>query len=364
MDDLYDEFGNYIGGAESDDEESRHEEVPAQAYNYDFDSEEEEGEGGAGEDQVKEHNELMEIDDEGPSNAVILHEDKQYYPSASQVYGEHVETLVEEEDAQPLTQPIIAPVTQKKFTIQESDLPPVFYSREFLTDLLNYPDQVRNVALVGHLHHGKTAFMDSLVMQTHDISDRLEKRTGRKGDEQLRYTDISYVERERGLSVKCAPMSLVLQGTKGKSFLFNILDTPGHANFVDEVAAGMRLVDGIALVVDVVEGVQINTEQIIKHAVLQDIPITLIVNKMDRLILELKLPPTDAYFKLKHVIEEVNTVIDRTLPGHGDERRVSPERGNVAFACSDMNWCFTLPSFAKMYADTYAKIDVSEFARR
>lgn len=302
--------------------------------------------------------------EEGPSNAVILHEDKQYYPSASQVYGENVETLVEEEDAQPLTQPIVAPVTQKKFSIQESDLPPVFYSREYMTDLLNFPDQVRNIALVGHLHHGKTAFMDSLVMQTHDISDRLDRRTGRKGDEQLRYTDISYVERERGLSVKCAPMSLLLQGTKGKSYLFNVIDTPGHTNFVDEVAAATRLVDGIALVVDVVEGVQINTEQIIKHAVLEDLPLTLIVNKMDRLILELKLPPTDAYFKLKHVIEEVNTVIDRTLPGQGDKRRVSPEKGNVAFACSDMNWCFTLPSFTKMYADTYAKIDVSEFARR
>ena len=93
----------------------------------------------------------MFFTDEGPSNAVILHEDKQYYPTAQQVYGEDVETMVQEEDAQPLTQPIIAPVEQKKFTIQEADLPPVFFERSFMTDLMNYPDQIRNVAFAGHL---------------------------------------------------------------------------------------------------------------------------------------------------------------------------------------------------------------------
>jgi U5 small nuclear ribonucleoprotein component len=272
--------------------------------------------------------------------------------------------MVQEEDAQPLSQPIIAPVEKKKFTIEEADLPPVRFDREFMTDLMNYPDQIRNVAFAGHLHHGKTAFMDMLVLETHDIADRLDRRQGKEKDEQLRYTDVHVLERERGLSVKAAPMSLVLQNTKGKSHLINILDTPGHVNFVDEVASSLRLVDGVVLVVDVVEGVQINTEQIIKYAVLEDLPLTLVVNKMDRLILELKLPPSDAYFKLKHVIEEVNTAIENALPGQGEKRRLSPEKGNVLFACSSMGWCFTLQSFARMYSDTYPGIDAEEFARR
>ncbi|PTU23778.1 hypothetical protein P175DRAFT_0519807 [Aspergillus ochraceoroseus IBT 24754] len=378
MDDLYDEFGNYIGEAAESDEEPHHE-PKAQAFDY-------EEAFGEDEDEEVNHQELMEVDGalfsgfpyahwvscivlltlgtEGPSNAVILHEDKQYYPSAQQVYGSEVETLVQEEDAQPLSEPIIAPVTQKKFSIEETELPPVFFSREFMTDLLSFPDQIRNVALVGHLHHGKTAFMDMLVMQTHDLAERLEKKTGRKKEEQLRYTDIHYLERQRGLSIKSAPMSLVLQNTKGKSHLLNIIDTPGHVNFVDEVAASSRLVDGVVLVVDVVEGVQANTEQIIKHAVLEDLPLTLVVSKMDRLILELKIPPNDAYFKLKHVIEEVNTVIENVLPGQGEKRRLSPEKGNVAFACASMGWCFTLQSFAKMYANTYPKIETSDFALR
>lgn len=272
--------------------------------------------------------------------------------------------MVQEEDSQPLSEPIIAPVTQKKFSIEESDLPPVFYSREFMTDLLNFPEQTRNVALVGHLHHGKTAFMDMLVMQTHDLAGRLEKKTGRKREEQLRYTDIHHLERERGLSIKSAPMSMVLQSSKGKSHLFNIIDTPGHVNFVDEVAASSRLVDGVVLIIDVVEGVQANTEQIIKHAILEDLPLTMVINKMDRLILELKIPPNDAYFKLKHVIEEVNTIIESVVPGHGEKRRLSPEKGNVAFACASMKWCFTLQSFAKMYAENYPKIETADFALR
>src|SRR5277367_5010302 len=354
MDDLYDEFGNFIGEAVSSDE-AEQEGDAGPSYVYDEDSEP----GDEPNDQA-----LMEIDEDGPSNAVILHEDKQYYPTAQQVYGPDVETMVQEEDAQPLTQPIIAPVTQKKFQVQEADLPPVFYSREFMTDLLSFPDQIRNIAFTGHLHHGKTALMDMLVLQTHDLQERLDKKVGKRRDEQLRYTDTHFLERERGLSIKCAPMSLVLQGTRGKSHLFNILDTPGHVNFVDEVAASLRLVDGVVLVVDVVEGVQINTEQIIKHAVLEDLPLTLVINKMDRLILELKLPPTDAYFKLKHVVEEVNTVIENTLPGQGEKRRLSPEKGNVAFACTEMGWCFTLQSFAKMYAETYPKVDAAEFGRR
>lgn len=361
MDDLYDEFGNFIGEAEESEDDSQHG-VDVGAYlDDDYPEEAPEATG----------QELMEVDDDGPSNAVILHEDKQYYPTAQQVYGEDVETMVQEEDAQPLTQPIIAPVEQKKFTIQEADLPPVFYDRSFMTDLMNFPEQIRNIAFAGHLHHGKTALMDMLVLETHDITDRLEKKTGKKRDEQLRYTDTHVLERERGLSIKSSPMSLVLQSTHGKSHLFNILDTPGHVNFVDEVASSLRLVDGVVLVVDVVEGVQVNTEQIIKHAVLEGLPLTLVVNKMDRLILELKLPPSDAYFKLKHVIEEVNTVIEAALPGQGEKRRLSPEKGNVLFACSSIGWCFTLQSFAKMYADTYAPtkkgtpgINIQEFARR
>ena len=101
--------------------------------------------------------------------------------------------MVQEEDAQPLSQLIIAPVVQKKFTVQEADLPPVHFARDFMTDMIDSPKQIRNIALAGHLHHGKIALMDMLVLQTHDIAERKEKRT--KRGKRLRYTDIQILER-------------------------------------------------------------------------------------------------------------------------------------------------------------------------
>jgi 116 kDa U5 small nuclear ribonucleoprotein component len=72
---------------------------------------------------------------------------------------------------------------------------------------------------------------------------------------QLRYTDTHVLSRQREISIKSSPMSLVLSTTAGKSHLLHLVDTPGHVNFVDEVASVVGLVDGIVLVVDVVEGV-------------------------------------------------------------------------------------------------------------
>jgi U5 small nuclear ribonucleoprotein component len=117
------------------------------------------------------------------------------------------------------------------------------------------------------------------------------------------------LSRSRGISIKSGPLSLVLPDSKGKSNLINIIDTPGHINFADEVAAVARLVDGVVIVVDVVEGVMAGTEAVIRHAMQEKLKMVLVVNKMDRLILELRLPPSEAFFKIKHTIEEVNSII-------------------------------------------------------
>ncbi|KAF8510411.1 P-loop containing nucleoside triphosphate hydrolase protein [Hysterangium stoloniferum] len=346
----YDEFGNYIGAdLESDEDEDnglpeefqqrpQMQEQPLEGFD------EEPGPN----DQA-----LMEID-EPTHTAVVLHEDKKYYPTAEEIYGPDVETLVQEEDAQPLTQPIIEPVKVRKWAVEEKGLPETRFDKGFLVDMTNYPEMVRNVAVVGHLHHGKTSLLDMLVFETHKLTW--------DADRPVRYTDTHILSRTREISIKSSPMSLILQTTAGKSHLFNFIDTPGHVNFVDEVAAAMRLTDGIIVVVDVVEGVMVNTESILRHAVNEGIPITLVINKVDRLILELRIKPHDAYYKIRHTIEEVNTFISAI--NSDPELRLSPERGNVAFASTDLGWCFTLRSFAQMYADTYGSFDVSSFAER
>ena len=95
------------------------------------------------------------------------------------------------------------------------------------------------------------------------------------------------------------PMTLVLNDSRGKNFLLNFMDTPGHPNFSDEVTAAMRLTDGVLLVVDIIEGVTFQTERLIKEALRAKMEIIVVLNKLDRLVLELRLPVNDAYYKIK-----------------------------------------------------------------
>lgn len=142
---------------------------------------------------------------------------------------------------------------------------------------------------------------------------------------QTRFTDTLFIEMQRGVSIKATPLTIVMQDTREKSFLLNLCDTPGasvlskvllnehfcagHINFTDELTAAYRVCDGILLVVDAHEGVMMMTERVIKHALQQKLAITLCINKIDRLIFELKLPPIDAYYKLRHLIDEINALI-------------------------------------------------------
>lgn len=80
---------------------------------------------------------------------------------------QQVETMVQEEDAQPLDKPLIAPTKKAKFAIKQQELPDTTYNMEFLADMMDTPDLIRNVVLLGHLHHGKTTLIDCLVRLTH-----------------------------------------------------------------------------------------------------------------------------------------------------------------------------------------------------
>eukprot|EP00123_Amoebidium_parasiticum_P017644 comp23931_c0_seq1/m.42254 comp23931_c0_seq1/g.42254 ORF comp23931_c0_seq1/g.42254 comp23931_c0_seq1/m.42254 type:complete len:789 (-) comp23931_c0_seq1:227-2593(-) len=159
-------------------------------------------------------------------------------------------------------------------------------------------------------------------------------------------------------------MTLLLGDTNDKSYVINVVDTPGHVNFSDEATAALRLCDGAVVVVDAVEGVMLNTERMLKHVVSLGLPLMLCINKVDRLILELKLPPTDAYHKLRHTIDEVNGILALCSSGEQDYF-VSPLLGNVLFASATSSWSFTIQSFAKLYAESFGGgLDHKEFAKR
>ena len=328
---------------------------------------------------------------------MVLHEDKKYYPEAEEVFGPDVEVTVQEEDTQNISEPIVKPEDRRAFShVERVKSVPVdgagepwhatSFSKPFLVGLQQIPELVRNVCLVGHLGHGKTVFVDALVQQTHEHKRDLERNE--------RFMDARFDEQERGISIKCKPISLVLPNHKDKSHLINLLDTPGHPNFVDEVAAAMRLSDAAVLVLDVVEGVTSHVKTLLRYASQERLDIVVILNKVDRLITELKLPPIDAYFKIRHVLDEVNEVlssmpqISSDSPHHqhdtGDEhidnldntnsskkerlieRRVSPELGNVIFASGEHGWSFTLAQFARIYANLHGmkSLAVAPFIKR
>ncbi|CAO4369144.1 unnamed protein product [Caenorhabditis nigoni] len=343
--DLYDEFGNYIGPElDSDDDVGDMDDNVEDDDRSDADEDEEP-------DRMEE-DEAEEI----PQNQVVLHEDKKYYASALEVYGEGVETLVQEEDAQPLTEPIVKPVSKKKFQAAEHRLPETVYKKEYLADLMDCPHIMRNVAIAGHLHHGKTTFLDCLMEQTHPEFYRAE-------DADTRFTDTLFIEQQRGCSIKSQPVSIVAQDSRSKSYLLNVIDTPGHVNFSDEMTAAYRLSDGVVILVDAHEGVMMNTERAIRHAIQERLSVTLCISKIDRLLLELKLPPADAYFKLRLIIDQVNNILSTFA--EEDVPVLSPLNGNVIFASGRYNVCFSLLSFANIYAKQHGdSFNSKEFARR
>ena len=335
MDDLYDEFGNYIGPIEQ----------PQQIIRDHMRSEEEEQE--IMEEKLPTHQSKVDVIQK---RQITKYEERELFPRASQIYGPNVETLVEEQDTQPLAEPIIAPVRQKRIQLLEPTIPTFRrYDLQKLTHLMNEPRRIRNVVLLGQIHHGKTSLVDLMVKSTHTAIPKFpfhfnnKKVIERNRDEMapLGYSDAYFTEQLRKISLKAKCMSLVGEDTNGTSYLLNLLDTPGHADFMDETTSMMRIADGAILVVDVVEGLLGQAERLLKIIQSEQIPVVLFINKIDRLITELNLPPTDAFFKIRHVISELNTRAGMPL--------FSPLSGNVIFGSLKYGWCFDLDSISRRY---------------
>jgi 116 kDa U5 small nuclear ribonucleoprotein component len=354
---LYDEFGNYIGSdlSSSSEDESDHDmnnrenidAVAAAAQSDGFEN---------------------DITVSTTSTEIVLHEDKSYYASASDIYGEGVETITMEEDTQHITEPLVKPIKSRSVSVFEKDIPKTIYESEYLTGFMTARALVRNVAVVGHLHSGKTCLLDMLIESTH------EKKWSITKDNDTRYTDSRKDEQARGMSIKSCPVSLLLPDLREKNHLFNLIDTPGHIAFSAERVASIRLADGVLVVVDAIEGVLMETRNAIHEASRKNLPISLIISKCDRLIVELRLPPNDCYSKLQSIIDEVNIEYRnrRNNVGHqntrikgGGEPYLNPTKGNVCFLSAKHRWAFTLNSFAKKYSENHGgNINDKAFAQR
>ena len=130
-------------------------------------------------------------------------------------------------------------------------------------------EDIRNVAIIAHVDHGKTTLVDQLLKQSGTFRDNQEVAET--------VMDSNAIERERGITILSKNTSVDYKGTK-----INIIDTPGHADFGGEVERVLKMVNGVILVVDAFEGAMPQTKFVLRKALDLDLPVIVCINKIDR----------------------------------------------------------------------------------
>ncbi|KAK3721547.1 Cytoplasmic GTPase/eEF2-like protein (ribosomal biogenesis) [Vermiconidia calcicola] len=158
--------------------------------------------------------------------------------------------------------------------------------------------------------HGKTSLTDALIATNGIISPKLAGK--------IRYLDSRPDEQLRGITMESSAISLYFSllrrnapeaRPEQKEYLINLIDSPGHIDFSSEVSTASRLCDGAVVLVDAVEGVCSQTVTVLRQTWTEKLRPLLVINKMDRLITELKLSPGEAYTHLSKLLEQINAVM-------------------------------------------------------
>jgi len=221
-----------------------------------------------------------------------------------------------------------------------------------IKELMLKPEKIRNIGIVAHIDHGKTTFSDNLLAGAGMISQELAgKQLAMDFDEQ---------EQERGITIFAANASMVHE-YHNESYLINLIDTPGHVDFGGDVTRAMRAVDGVIVLIDAVEMVMPQTETVIRQALRERVKPILFINKVDRLIKELKLTPEQMQERLKRIITDVNALIQKYAEKEFAERCVTNVAdGSVAFGSAVKNWAISIPYMQKTGITFKDVIDLTE----
>ncbi|GAB4306784.1 MAG: elongation factor EF-2 [Promethearchaeota archaeon] len=207
--------------------------------------------------------------------------------------------------------------------------------------MMQRPNAVRNVALVGHIDHGKTTLSDSLIAEAGLLSEELAG--------EARVLDYLEEEQRRGITMKAANISLYYEKSLEEPFLINLVDTPGHLDFSGKVARALRLVDGVVVIVDCVEEVSAQSETVVRQALGEGVKPLLFINKIDRLFKELRLKGDEIRAKLDRIISKFNDLVEAYAdPPFNEQWQVAPANGDVMFGSALDRWGFTTPQFVKM----------------
>jgi elongation factor 2 len=206
---------------------------------------------------------------------------------------------------------------------------------ELVHELMYTPEQILNIGIAAHIDHGKTTLSDNLLAGAGLMSEELAGK-------QL-VLDFDEQEQARGITIDAANISMV-HDFEGKSYLINLIDTPGHVDFGGDVTRAMRAIDGCIIVVCAVEGVMPQTETVVRQALKERVKPVLFINKVDRLIKELKLSPEEMQNRFMKIITHVNKLIKQIAPPEfKEEWQVNVNDGSVAFGSAYLNWSISVP---------------------
>ncbi|MEM0501584.1 MAG: elongation factor EF-2 [Ignisphaera sp.] len=205
--------------------------------------------------------------------------------------------------------------------------------------IMNNIEQIRNVGIIAHVDHGKTTTTDSLLAAAGIISPRLAG--------QVLAMDFLDVEQRRQMTVKAANISLYHE-YEGKPYVINLVDTPGHVDFTGKVTRSLRMIDGAIVVVDAVEGVMTQTETVLRQALEERIRPLLFINKVDRLIKELRMGSDEIKQRFIEIIKEINNLIETYAePEFKKKWILDPVQGMVAFGSARDAIGLTVPMSRK-----------------
>jgi len=202
-------------------------------------------------------------------------------------------------------------------------------------ELMRQREQIRNIGTVAHIDHGKTTLSDNLIAGAGMISSEL-------AGSQL-WLDFDEQEQARGITIDAANVSMV-HDLEEKEYLINLIDTPGHVDFGGDVTRAMRAIDGAIVVVCAVEGVMPQTETVIRQAMKERVKPILFINKVDRMVKELKLDPQEMQSRFIKIITKVNKLISQFAPEEvRSDWRVNVNDGTVCFGSATGNWAISVP---------------------
>jgi len=200
-------------------------------------------------------------------------------------------------------------------------------------DLMNKLSYIRNIGIAAHIDHGKTTFSDNLLAGCGMMSEELAGK-------QL-VLDYEGQEQDRGITINTASASMVHTFNE-KDYLINLLDTPGHVDFGGDVTRAMRAVDGAIVLVCAVEGAMPQTETVIRQAIREKVKPVLFINKVDRLINELKVTPEEMQQRFIKIIAKYNDLLNKIVPEDlRGKWNVKVEDGTVAFGSAFYNWAIS-----------------------